>query len=162
MFKNKFLGADRLNYIREAENYLRYYRQLKKSIEHADRMITWLTWGTIPKDMRAAQLEATGIHADHPVNTVNQLYQLQKWQDIKARTMIELSAIDDELDSICEENGCERYKDILVMWYVDKLYKEEIADKLGYSCKKSVYSMRDKAIEKFAVALFGISALEAI
>lgn len=75
-----------MNYIREAENYLRYYRQLKKSIEHADKMITRLTWETLPKKVGAAVLEATGVHADHPVNTMNQLYELRKWSQLCSKS----------------------------------------------------------------------------
>jgi hypothetical protein len=52
------IGVD---FIREAENYLLYYRELRKSIEHADWMISQLTWQTAPKGARSAQLEATGI-----------------------------------------------------------------------------------------------------
>ncbi|MBP2658727.1 MAG: hypothetical protein H6Q69_1759 [Firmicutes bacterium] len=51
---------------------------------------------------------------------------------------------------------------LLYMWYVEKKVKEEIAEQLGYSHKQSVYEIRNKAIIKFAVALFGIVALEAI
>ena len=48
------------------------------------------------------------------------------------------------------------------MWYVEKKAKEDIAEKVGYSHRQSVYEIRNKAIRKFAVALFGIVVLEAI
>jgi hypothetical protein len=152
----------RVDFIREAENYLLYYRELRKSIEHADWMISQLTWQTAPQGARTAQLEATGIHAGRPVNTLNQLYQLQKWQEIRDRTQVEIEKIDDVLDSICRDPGCEKYRDILVMWYVEKMDKEEIAELLGYSQRQSVYQLRKRATEKFAVSLFGIDALQAI
>ncbi|MBU2702267.1 hypothetical protein Ga0466249_003394 [Sporomusaceae bacterium BoRhaA] len=151
-----------MNCIREAENYLRYYRDLKKSIEHADVMIARLTWQTVPKGAGVAQMEATGIHAGRPINTLNQFYQLQKWQEMRDNTLVEVERIDKEIDSICEDPGCERYKDILVMWYVEKLSKEDIAEAIGYSRRQSVYQLRKRAIEKFAVSLFGIEALQAI
>jgi hypothetical protein len=148
--------------IREAENYLRYYRDLKKSVEHADTMIARLTWQTVPKGAGVAQMEATGVHAGRPINTLNQFYQLQKWQEMRENTLVEVDRIDNELDSICEDPGCERYKDVLVMWYVEKLDKEEIAEKFGYSSKQSVYDLRNRAMKKFAIALFGVTALQAI
>jgi hypothetical protein len=48
------------------------------------------------------------------------------------------------------------------MWYVEKKAKEDIAEKLGYSHKQSVYEIKNKAIRKFAISLFGIVALQAM
>ena len=151
-----------MNCIREAENYLRYYRELTQSIEHASRMISKLNWQGAPRDARAASVDITGIRASKPVNTLNQIYQLQKWQEMKERTIEEIEKIEEELQGICLDPGCERYRDVLYMWYVEKLDKDEIAERLGYSSRQSVYDMRNKAIRKFAVALFGVVALETI
>jgi hypothetical protein len=95
---------------------------------------------------------------------LNQMYQLQKWQEIRERTLTEIAKVDDVLDSICIDPGCERYKELLYMWYVEKLDKETIAEALGYSknSKQTVYDMRRVAIKKFSVSLFGIEALQAI
>lgn len=81
---------------------------------------------------------------------------------MKELTAIEIGKIDDVLVAICEGSGCERYKDVLVMWYVNKLDKEDIAERLGYSHRQSVYEIKNKAIRKFAVALYGVTALKAI
>ena len=151
-----------MNCIREAENYLRYYRELHKSIEHADYMISKLSWQTAPKEMAAVSIDITGIRAGKPCNTLNQMYQLQIWQEMKDKTLEELEKVDATLNSLSIGLGCERYKDILLMWYVDKVDKEVIAEKMGYSSRQSVYDLRNKAINKFSVALFGIIALKAI
>jgi hypothetical protein len=45
---------------------------------------------------------------------------------------------------------------------VEKKAKEDIAEEIGYSHRQSVYENRNKAIRKFAGALFGIVALEAM
>lgn len=81
---------------------------------------------------------------------------------MRENTLIEVDRIDKELDSICIEPGCERYKDVLVMWYVEKLDREEIAHEIGYSHRQSAYEIRNKAIKKFAITLFGIEALRAM
>lgn len=151
-----------MNCIREAENYLRYYRELRKSVEHADRMIGQLLHQTAPRIPGAVAMDLTGVRAPQSHDTLNQIYQLQKWQEMKELTLIEVEKVDDVLAAICQDSGCERYKDVLVMWYVAKLDKEEIAEKLGYSHRQSVYEIKNKAIRKFAVALFGVTALKAI
>jgi len=151
-----------MNYIREAENYLRYYRELHQSIEHADYMINKLAKQTAPKGISAVSMDITGVRAGKPVNTLNQIYQLQMWKEMKDRTMVEIGKVDNVLESISKDQGCENYKSILFMWYVEKKAKEAIAEEIGYSHRQSVYEIRNKAIKKFAVALFGIVALEAI
>ncbi|AIF51231.1 hypothetical protein [Pelosinus sp. UFO1] len=148
--------------IKEAENYLRYYRELHQSIEHADYMISKLVNQTAPNDMSAVSMDITGIRAGKPCNTLNQMYQLQVWQEMKERTMEEIAKVDNVLDTISQDTGCEIYRNLLYMWYVEKKVKQKIAEELGYSHKQSVYEIKNKAIKKFAVALFGVSALEAI
>lgn len=151
-----------MNCIREAENYLRYYRELKQSIRHADRMIAKLTWQGAPKGAGAVNMDVTGIRASKSVNTLNQMYQLLKWQEMRERTQVEIDKVEESLSGICLDPGCERYRDVLVMWYIDKLDKEAIADCMGYSTRQSVYDIKAKAIRKFAVCLFGVTALQAI
>jgi hypothetical protein len=151
-----------MNCIREAENYLRYYRELHQSIEHADYMISKLLKQTAPKEISAVSMDITGIRAGKPCNKLNQMYQLQMWQEMKERTLVEMEKVDVILESINHGVGCERYKDILHMWYVEKTDKEDIAERMGYSSRQSVYDLRNKAISKFSIALFGITALKAI
>ena len=150
--------------IREAENYLRYYRELTKSIEHADRMIGQLTWQTAPKPMGAVSMDVTGVRASQSHDTLNQFFQLQRWQELRQLTLAEMAKVEDVLNTICQDPGCERYKDVLIMWYVEKQEKEDIARSIGYSetSRRIVYEMKTEAIRKFAVALFGVTALKAI
>ncbi|WP_312560885.1 hypothetical protein [Anaerospora sp.] len=150
-----------MNCIREAENYLRYYRELNQSLGHADRMINKIKWQCAPRALGAVNMDVTGVRADKPVNTLNQMYQLQKWQEMRERTQAEIDKIEAALMEICVDPGCERYRDILYMWYVDKRDKEGIAEETGYS-RRAVFYLRKSAIKKFSVALFGFEALQAI
>lgn len=151
-----------MNCIREAENYLRYYRELNQSLGHADRMIGKLVSQGWPKDLTAVSMDVTGVRADKPVNTLNQMYQLQKWQEMREQTQEEIDRIEVSLQGICLDPGCDRYRDILFMWYVEKRDKEDIAESMGYSTRQSVYDIKAKAIRKFAVCLFGVTALQAM
>jgi Protein of unknown function (DUF3233). len=116
---------------------------------------------TAPGEINAVGLEPTGVHASHPVNTLNQFYQLQKWQEIKHRTLIEIERIDELLAELRKEPGCEQYAEILIRWYVDKENKEDIAENLGHSIR-NLYRIKESAIQKFSVMLFGIEALKAM
>ncbi|SDL89693.1 hypothetical protein SAMN04488502_1011120 [Dendrosporobacter quercicolus] len=44
-----------------------------------------------------------------------------------------MGKVEDVLNAICLDPGCERYKDVLIMWYVKKVDKEDIARGIGYS-----------------------------
>lgn len=54
------------------------------------------------------------------------------------------------------------YGEVLKMWYVDKLPKEEIAEEVKYSSRQSIYDIKNKAIRKFAIRLFGLEALKMV
>lgn len=148
-----------MNYIREAENYLRYYRELHQSIEHADYMISKLMYKTAPSDMSAVSMDITGVRAGKPYSTLNQMYQLQMWQEMKERTLEELTKVDNILDAISKDTGCEIYRKLLYMWYVEKKSMSHISDKIQYT-ERHLWRLKKEAIQKFAVALFGIIVLK--
>lgn len=150
-----------MNYIKEAENYLKYYRNLKKSLDHANYMINNFTWLTAPNSIHAVVNDPSGISARKPVNTVEQLYELVRWQEQKKQTQKEIDHIEEILNDMVKEKGCEKYRRVLEMWYVEKEDKEYIAQELNY-CTRNVFRVKEKALEKFAVTLFGIKALKAI
>jgi hypothetical protein len=150
-----------MNYIKEAENYLRYYRELYKSVEHAEYMIQRFTYQTCPGEISAVYMEVTGVRAAKPIHTLNQIYQLQKWQEIRDNTLVEIDKIESTLQSICQGPGCERYRDILYMWYVEKLPKWQIAETIGYS-DRHVRRLKQDALKKFIIILFGTVAIAAM
>ena len=52
-------------------------------------------------------------------------------------------------------------RDILRMWYIDRIPKDEIAEKLHYESRTTVYQMRNKAVYEFSILYFGSSAIRA-
>ena len=150
-----------MNCIREAENYLRYYRELHRSIEHADYMIKKLMYQTAPNDMAAVSMDITGIRAGKPCNTLNQMYEIQMWQEMKDRTLVEIAKVDNILDTISQDSGCEIYKKLLYMWYVEKKSMSHISSEIQYT-ERHLWRLKKEAIQKFAVVLFGIVALKTV
>lgn len=146
-----------MDYIKEAENYLRHYKELKSSIKHAEHEIAKLKWKSRPGEVSAVSNDITGVTADHPGNTLNEMYQLQKWQDVRDESNREMQHVENLLAGMEEKE-----RKVLEMWYVQRMDKYDIAAELGYNSKQPVYNTRNKAIKKFAVILFGINALKAI
>jgi hypothetical protein len=149
-----------LNYIREAENYLYYYRDMKKSLDQLEKQINKLISKAGPHDLKAMTFDQTGIRHSQQDEAINILFQLQKLIENREKTEEKLKKIDELLDSISQDEGCELYGTVLRKWYIERIPKEEIAEEIGYSSRTSIYTIRARAIRKLAVRLFGIGMVE--
>lgn len=146
-----------MDYVREAECYLQHYADLKKSVEHAQYMIRRLARKSGPGEIRTMRLDASGIAARRSNDTLQEMYELQKWQEVQAESRAEIAHI----ESLLEEMEAKE-RSVLQLWYVDKMNVADIAAELEYDERKSVYNLKSKALKKFSVVLFGILALKAI
>lgn len=155
-----------MNYIKEAENVLWYYNDLYRSIENMNREIAKIVSRQGPSSLNAIQLDVTGIHGsgDADDNTYNLLFKLKTLTENYEKTTLELDEINKILDEISQDEGCERYGEVLRKWYIEKIPKEEIAKHLGYSVtsRTTIYDIRSRAIKKFAVRYHGIEVVKAI
>ncbi len=152
-----------MNYIKEAEQYLKYYADLHKSIENMDKEIARLIYRSVPKGSTSSVLDLTGIRGNNNQDDAyNTLFKIQNLIKSKANTEEELEKIDKILEDISQEKDCEYYGQVLRKWYIERIPKEDIAREIGYSSKRSVYSLRSKAIRKFAIRLFGLEALKIV
>jgi len=155
-------GGCKMNYIQEAENLLLHYNDLYKSLGNIEKQINQLVDLSRPKELSAITLNMTGVNVGKIDDTFNMLYKLQNLRECREKTIVEFDKINEVLEDISSEKGCDLHGKVLKMWYVDKLPKDDIAEMIGYSTKRSVYDIRDKAIRKFAVVMFGIKALETL
>lgn len=151
-----------LNYIREAENRLWYYRDLQRSVDEMSQRIGKLISKAGPADLSAMVLDGSGVHSQRVDDTLNILFEIQKLTELRKETKEALSEIDSVLTRINGEPDCKFYGTVLRMWYIERIPKEDIAEKIGYSSRRSVYQIRARAIRKFAVMLFGIEALKVV
>ncbi|OPY59159.1 MAG: hypothetical protein A4E55_00376 [Pelotomaculum sp. PtaU1.Bin035] len=150
-----------MNYVKEAESKLYYYHTLQQSIEEADRQIARLVARAGPKNLSAMVLDGSGVRGGAVDETVNILFEIQELQDSREKTRVALAEIDELLKKVSQEPGCEKYGPILRKWYIEKKTKETIAEEMEYSVP-TIYSLRNAAIRKFAVLLFGIKAWKAV
>ena len=151
-----------MNYIREAENRLRYYRDLQGSIDEMHRRIGRLVGKAGPSSLTAINLDETGIKSGHYDETINIIHEIQTLQKSIERTKDEIDEIHQILNEISQEPKCELYGMVLRKWYIEHVPKERIAHDLQYSSIQTVYSIKNKAIRKFAVRLFGIDSLNVV
>ena len=153
-----------MNYIREAEKYLWYYRDLQYSLKQLDREIERLKMEGAPRDIKALNYDGMPHGQIYQDSMYNIAFKLQLCLRSREETLKELQEIDQILEDISKEKGCEDYGKVLRMWYIEKRTKEEIAEALNYSTasRQSIYQIRDRAIRKFAIRKFGLDALKVI
>lgn len=144
--------------IQRAEEYLEYYRELKHSIKRIDRELLKLQYDGLPKLPGATVITDMPTSHKHRPDALEVAYRITSLIDCRHETAKVLEEIDDALDFISSKQGQSVYGELLRMWYVDKLTKEEICDKLKYS-ERWLYSIKDKALKSFAVALYGTKAI---
>jgi len=147
-----------MNCIRDAEELLLNYRDMKYSIMRMEREIERLA--NRPKDIEAIQYDKPGGKKYYDKDDIlNCLYRIKKLSDMKKQTEERIQEIDRVLDEMDKDPDCDFFKEVLVMWYLEKLPKDIIAEEIGYSSRKSVYLVRNKAIKKFAVIFYGIKGV---
>ena len=153
-----------MNYIKEAENILWYYNDLYRSIENMNREIAKIVSRQSPSALNAISLDPTGCHGsgDADDNTYNLMFKIKTLTDSRESTMVELGKLDELLEDISRDPGCELYGRVLQEWYIKRTPKEEIARNIGYSHKRSIYQIKGRAIKKFAVRNFGLDAMRII
>ena len=163
--------------IREAEKYLWHYRDLVKCMDNAGKQIGLIIKASVPKGVGVSNL-AGEIYRKGNAGTLNDLYQMARWRQIWDETELKIKELEELFEGLKEEfvvngsvivvseEGEEKehpltYREFLFMWYVQQMNKSLIAKKLNYS-ERSLYRLRDQAIQKFAIQLFGLTALEAV
>lgn len=149
-----------MDYIEEAEKYLRHYHDLYRSLSNMRIKRAKLIGKAAPqgyKESDYTQPIVTGGGGQE--DAYNLLFKIKVLTENITKTIEKLKEIDEILNGISQEPGCELYGDILKKWYIEKVPREEIALEANY-CERNIYKIRDKAIQKFAVNLFGLNAVK--
>lgn len=150
-----------MNYIEEAEKYLKYYSDMYIGLKEMDRQISRLLIKSGPGGYKSpALLDPTGVKSSDQDDAINTIFKLQKLIENRNKTEQKLKEIEKHLEDISKDEGCELYGLVLRRWYIERRSKEDIAEEVGYSSRQSIYTIRAEAIRKFAVRLFGIGAVE--
>jgi hypothetical protein len=155
-----------VNYIDEAEKYLRHYQDMYRSISNMTRERARIIGRAFPKgypEMDLSGLPAGGGSGGSSGgdDTYNALFRIKVLTESIDETEKKLDDIKALLEDISQDEGCELYGDILFKWYVERLSREQIAEDSRYS-ERNIYRIKDKAIRKFAVNLFGLDGLRVV
>lgn len=149
-----------MDYIKEAENYLYHYRDMKRAVRHAVREIKRIRTRTAPGAINAVLIDVTGVRASKEANTLDDMYKLQEWINIFRENQKEVEHISKALHEISQEEK-EPYKELLEYWYIERKSCAEICENMEIK-KSEFYEKKREALQKLAISLFGIRMIKVI
>ena len=161
-----------MNYISEAEERLKNYRILVKSIYSLKKDIERLHHRVVPSQTGAQTYDSVGVKVSKKKrDAYDDIYEYAQLNDHLQETEQAVKSIDNALRHVSKEPGCAKYEELLRMWYIGiqepddgdmpnftRYEREEVAGILHTEIR-AVYVKKEKAIKKFAILLFGIKAL---
>jgi hypothetical protein len=148
-----------MDYVKEAENYLRNYNDLMDSVYNLKREIS-----EIEEDLLCIKnIDYSGMpHGSGSQlpddNTVNMLYRKIKAEEELKKTLRTINRIDSVLKNLSEGEGNEKHAKALKLFYIHGVRGQGLEDSLECS-ERHCYRIKGLAIRRLAVQLFGIKGL---
>lgn len=113
-----------------------------------------------PSSKVTATLDITGIRGNNLKSAEQIIFELIEIDDSIDATKEMIDSVDRLLIEMSSAPNCQPwYGKFLREWYIDNVPRSEIEQHFDMS-KRSLYNMRDEALQAFADVYFGIRSLE--
>lgn len=150
-----------MDYIREAIEYLKSYKDTQMSIINLREEITKLDAELKGSAITYTDMPGGGgiIPADDIM--LNKIYRKSQAEKQLKESAATIRRIDRILKDLNSDNN-EKHGDMLRKSFIARLSNkdiDELADEFGYS-RRQFYRVREKALKRFAIQLFGISVIK--
>jgi DNA-directed RNA polymerase specialized sigma subunit len=149
-----------MDYVREAIEYLRSYNDLKSALENLGCEVRELR-AMFPGDkamvISSEPHGSGGSGMDDAV--LNKLYKLKKAEEEYSSTKHKIKQIDSILKQLSNKPGYELHEQVLRMWFIENMRAEDIAVRVNVS-ERHVFRIKNIAIRRLAVLLFGIAVID--
>ena len=155
-------GADLANYVDQAIDTLENYQTLRAAAHNIEYEIdrikkklkkTGAGSGSLVSNYTGEHGSTTFYNFEDVANEI-----LAKDYEL-TQTLEKIQDIESALDRLGTELCLPDYQRVLILWYVEGFSKELICKTMNYESRKSIYNLHNKAIKKFAILLFGSTAL---
>lgn len=143
-----------MDYIKEAEGYLRSYRDFKQSIATIESEIDYLDEELIgAKAIDYSGMPSGGGATLPDDRVINLLYQKQ----VKQKALDSTKAKINHIEKIFTNLGA-KDEELLKAFYLNNLRGIELEGQFGVS-ERHAYNLKKIAIKRFAIQLFGIKVV---
>lgn len=142
-----------MDYVKEAEEYLKSYPELKESLDNIRLELEHIENQLIGVKAISYDGMPGGSISNADDKLVNILFRKQKAEQALEETQGEVKLIENILDQLSEED-----RKVLQAFYIEGLRGEALEKRLQI-CERQVYNLRHPIIRKFAKLKFGIKAI---
>lgn len=146
-----------MNYYKEAEDVLYNRKKLGQALVNLKRRRDRLLHSGAPTDIRGMDYTRPRVNGGMLSNTMQDCLDLIEINRDITNTEEKIREVDDVLHQL-SDNDCE----LLMMWYIDGLPKEQICMELNYSSRHTIYDHKNQAVGQFAVLYFGAPAMNSV
>ncbi len=147
-----------IDYFAAAETTLRHRPTLDVSLEVLRARLDAAIRRAAPAGYPTASFrDDVGYSGTRSTNdALTEVLELAEIQREILDTETERDLIDKALDLLDEAD-----RTILQLWYIERVGKDDIAERMNYESRTTIYQMRNKAVYEFAIRYFGAGAVKA-
>ena len=142
-----------IDYFGAAERDLRSLPMLKRSVEILKIRQRDLVSMGAPRQASAADLDKPYIDARTVNDALGDLLSLSHTKRELKKTTSEIDQIELALSALPDEQ-----RKVLIYYYIDGKSADEIGELIHVESEKTVYSIRNRGIMNYALAMYGASA----
>lgn len=143
-----------INYFKAAERALSERGNLERALVNLEKRKERAIRRGAPKDVKAIDYSSVYVSGGGANDALADCLELIEIRREIEETREEIEHIDAVLGQLAPADEA-----ILRAWYVERLSKEEVAERINYSSSSTIYDLRNKAVAAFAVLYFGAGAL---
>lgn len=157
-----------MDYIKATEEKLKAYKYLEESLDTMAEEIERLLKINAPREISAMKLDCSGVRGSmKQFDALDIACAVADIKRARIETQKEIQRINKNLDFISRDDGCEKYGQLLKLFYIgkktnkgngkveyEKLTGDQIADQLNYG-RQYIYKIKHDAICKFARLYWG-------
>lgn len=148
-----------MNYIKEAEDYLRNYNDLLSAVDNLKREISEIDEDLVCiKNIDYSGMPHGSGSALPDDKLVNKLYRKQKAEEELESTQKAIKRVNEVLEGLNVGEGNEKHEEVLRLFYIENARGQALEKKLDCS-ERHAYRLKGRAIRRLAVQLFGIKVI---
>lgn len=146
-----------MNYFKAAEQVLSSVPTLERALENLRRRRERLIENGAPQELKAIDYSKPFTDSHYASDTLDEYLELSECSKNIVETERKLSEINGIIEQLSDE-----YKKLVILWYIEKQPKEQIAEAMYVESVTTVYNLRNRAVAEFALLYFGAPALSSI
>lgn len=143
-----------INYFRTAERVLSERGNLDRALANLERRLERAIAKHGPSELPSIDYSRPYVSTSSSADALSACLEVAEITREINTTKETIQEIDRVLDQLSPDDAS-----LLRAWYIEREPKEEIAERLSYSSRTSVYDLRNKAVSAFAILYFGAGAL---